>query len=195
MPLDVHVLCETLSVAIGLASIIIGWSAFRYGERAQPAFTGSGVPELTWGHRLEISAAAQRARAASTARALYANGGLASAAAIVLGLTAAHSASGFALTIGNSIAAALLTGALVLQIRHFRAMRLSRAREAFDRFYVGTGLCKYETFEPALARFAVEHQTAHRIVYRSLTADRKAATAEHEREMEAYVAGLARVLT
>lgn len=195
MILNFHLLFEAFSIAIWFVAISVGWSSFRYTERAQAPFSWSGVPALSLDLSAEISAEAEQTRAMLTARTLYAVAASLSAAALVFGVAAAHSDNRLVLNIATAIAVCFLVGALTLRIRNLVAMGVSRAREAFKRFYVGSGLCKYEEFEPALARFARENPREHRLAHRSLVADQKAAKAERERQMEDYATAMERALT
>jgi hypothetical protein len=192
--IDVHLLCEASGIAIAFTAIGVGWRSFRYTERAQPLFLWSGAPTVNWDRSAEISAEAERTRAALTARMLFAVAGFMSAAAIAIGVATAHSDDRIVLIVASALAGCFLAGGLTLCIRHLLKVRVSQAREAFDCFYVGTGLCKLETFEPALARFERENPAAYRIVRHSLTADHKAAAAAHDRETDAYVKALGRAL-
>lgn len=194
MTVGLPLLFEALGIAIGLAAIGIGWSSFGYTERAQPPFSWSGLPAPNWDLSAEISEVVGRTRATMAARTLYAIAALLSTTGIAIDVAAAHSDNHLVLIVSTAIALSFIAGAITLYIRHVIAMRVSAAREAFDRFYVGTGLCKYEKFEPALARFARENPRAHRIAHRSLIADQTAAAAEHERQMETYVKAMDRAL-
>jgi len=180
---------------LGLSPSVSVGAASDTTERAQAPFSWSGVSTPSWEFSAEISAEAEQACAARTARALYAVAALLSSAAIAIGVAAAHSDNRLVLIVSTAIALSFIAGALTMDVRHLSAMRVSRAREAFDRFYVGTGLCKYKRFEPALAKLAWENPREHRLAHRSLVADQKAANAEHERQMEDYAAAMERALT
>lgn len=189
--MDIHFALEMSGIAIGLGALAIGWCSFRFSERAQTPVESSGLP---WDLGADIRAQANRTRAAATARTLYAVAALLSAGAITIGVANAHVDSPLVFTGAGAMAVCLLIAALMITLHHRLALRVSHAREAFDRFYVGTGLCKYEAFELALARFACENRKMYRIAHRSLRADHAAAAAAHERQMAAYVTALGRAL-
>ncbi len=194
MTFTVRLFFEALTVATGLGAIAVRWNGSRYSERARTPFSWSGVPELSWDHCAEIGSAAQRSRAKLTEHTLYAIAALLSTAAIASSVAVAHTGSRLILVVAASIMACFFAGALALRVRQILLLRLSRAREAFDRFYVGTGLCKYENVESGLARFALEHPRAYRIAHRSLIVDQKAGAAERERQAQAYAAAIERAL-
>jgi hypothetical protein len=191
--MTLHLLLETLGIATGCAAIGVGWSSSRYSESGQAPFW-SAYDAPSWDLSGEISREAHRTRAKLTVRTLKAIAALLGVAATALGVAAAHSDSRLVLTIATAIAGCCLAGGLELFLRQLVALRLACAREAFDCFYVGSGLHKYEQLDPALARFARENPTAHRIAIRSIIADQKAGAAEHERQMDAYVKAMKRAL-
>jgi hypothetical protein len=189
-----HLLFETLGIVTVCAAIGVRWSSSRYSESA-PAPVWAAYDPPSWDLSGQISTDARRARTKLTVRALNTIALLLGVGAPALGIAATHSDNQVVLAIATTIAGCCLVGGVgLLSIRHLLALRLSRAREAFDCFYYGPGLHKYEQLDPALAQFAREHPTAHRIAVRSIVADQKAGAAEHERQMDAYVKAMKRAL-
>lgn len=189
-----HLLLETFSIATGCAAFGVRWSSSRYSESATTPFWAA-YDTSSWQLSGEISKDARRARTKLSARALNTIALLLGVGATALGVGATHSDNQVVLAIATAIAGCCLVGGVgLLSIRHLLALRLSCAREAFDCFYYGTGLHKYEQLDPALAQFARENPTAHRIAVRSIVADQKAGAAEYERQMDAYVKAMKRAL-
>jgi len=191
--MTLHLLFETLGIATACAAIGVGWSSSRYSESARAPFWAA-YDTPSWDLSGGISTEAHQTRAKLTVRALKTIAALLGLCATALGVAATHSDIRLVLAMATAIAGCCLAGGLGLSIRHLLALRLSRAREAFVCFYVGSGLHKYEQLDPALARFARENPTAHRIAVRSILADQKAGAAEHERQMDAYVKAMNRAL-
>jgi hypothetical protein len=191
--MTLHLLLEELGIATGCAAIGVGWSSSRYSGSGQ-APSWSAFDTSSWDLSGEISREAHRTRAKLTERALKTIAALLGVAATALAVAAAHTDTRLVLAIATAIAGCCLASVLAHSIRHLVALRLACAREAFDCFYVGTGLHKYEKLDPALAKFARDNPTAHRIAVRSIVADQEAGAVEHERQIDAYVKALKRAL-
>ncbi len=192
--MTLHFFFETLGIVTVCAAIVVRWSSSRYSESA-PAPVWAAYDPPSWDLSGQISKDARRARTKLTVGALNTTALLLGVGATALEVAATHSDNEVVLAIATAVAGCSLVGGVsLLSIRHVLALRLSRARQAFACFYYGTGLHKYEQLDPALAQFARENPTAHRIAVRSIVADQKAGAAEHESQMDAYFKAMKRAL-
>ncbi len=181
-----NVFFEALGIATGLGAIAVNPNAFPLTECAP---SPTDVPVLR-DHHAEVAAAADQSRAKLRTHARYSIAAWLSATAVTSGVAVTHVDDPLVMVVTTLCAACFLVGGQTVLIRVLLALRCSRAREAFDRSYVG----RYESFDSALARFARENPKAYRIAHRSLVADEKADWVERERQAQAYAEALHRAL-
>ena len=181
-----------LTSAAGLSAIWIGLKGSQYSERAKAGPVTREPFELVWDHGPRISEDARATR--NDLKSNASNAIAAILGAVTIALVAAERSNEINLSLLSAAAAVLSCAALGRYARLALMLRISRAREIFDVFYYGTGMCKYVTLDAALDRFSKEHPSAYRIAARSIRSGARLARLENDRRMEAYVAGMQRLV-